>query len=104
MPRDMAVKRPHTRIIAVDLYDHVPVWLEEVCIPAHWVAGVRDAAVPCYLCGIGGTASREDEHVVAMEVHWVGDGREVIYDEPDGRRGGEVEEVPGWREGVGELA
>ena len=72
MPRDMAMKRPHTRIISIKLYHEIP-WLcscpglKELRISSLGIYGVY-GAVPF------ADAFGYDPEVMAMEMHGVGDG------------------------------
>lgn len=66
MPRNVAMERLYTWIVGIDLPDNVPVWREKLDVTALWIGrvGYRDAVpVPWPLM--------ENEHVVAMEMHWV---------------------------------
>ena len=98
MPHDMAMKRPHARIIAIVLHDHIPVRLQQLHVSPLRVPAVHDAAIP------GAQAFAQHVHVVPVQVHRVCDGCLVFDDEADGGRVAGVVDVPFWVVGVGCVA
>ena len=75
MPSDMAMERPHPRIIGQEINHHIthlprsgksPV--DEMCVPSLRVLGLRDDSVPFP------HPLSDDPEVMAVEVHWVRDG------------------------------
>ena len=66
MPRDVAVERPHTRVMRIVLRDNMPIW------PQHLgVATLRIYRVDKGLAVVETLAFVENVHVVAVEVHWL---------------------------------
>jgi len=97
MPGDMAMEGPDPRVIGVDLPDDVAVRREHLHVAPLWIGGVGDGlAVP-----VTGPFV-QDEHVVAVEMHGMGDGGGVVDDDADRRVGAEVLDVPFG--GIGEVA
>ena len=103
MPRDMAMERPHARVIRLVLqHDEARcAWgaaLDELHVATLGIELVSDFAVP------GADALGQDVEVVAMEMHGVGGGKFVLDNEADGAIVAEVVDVPLWVVGVGEVA
>ena len=89
MPCDMAMERPYPRIVCVDLPHDVPAGRKQLHVAALGVVGIRYAdPVPV------SRALVQDEHVVAVEMHWVCGWCWVVDDDPDGGVGAEVLDVP----------
>jgi len=102
LPGDVAMQRPHARVVGIDLEDEVagrirrP--LQELHVSPLWVLRVGDRSVP------GAEAFGQDPEVVAVEVHGVDEGGEVADDEADGGVGAEVVDGPLGVGGVGDVA
>lgn len=93
MPRDVAVHRPDTRVVELDLHDEVAAGTDELGIAALRVLWVDDLAVP------GAGAFGEDVHVVAMGVHGVGGWEaDAVHDDADGFCVAHVEGVKAFAE------
>jgi hypothetical protein len=109
----MAMERPYAWIVSVHLPDHVPASLyylsisvyvvsdlflealveesKEVSLPSLRVTRVDDAGpIP------GASAFRENEHIVAMEMHGMSSRSLVVDDEAYGFIGTNVVDVPLW--------
>lgn len=105
MPRDVAVQRPHARVVGVELQHQVSglgphARLDELCVAALRVREI-DAAVPV------ADALGQDPEVVAVQVHRVGgagDEELVAKDDADGGIAAEVVDVPLRVIGVGGVA
>lgn len=103
MPRDMAMERPHARIVREILQHDIPrsgrrAGLHELHVAALRVGLVHDGAVP------GSDAFGQDVEVVSVEMHGVR-GREGVFDDDaDGGVGAEVVGVPLRVVGVGDVA
>ena len=83
MPRNVAVKRPHARVVGRDLEHDIRRpsrgrLRQQLDVTTLRVRRVRDGAVP------GAGADGLDEDVVAVEVHWVRGGDGVVDDEAVG--------------------
>ena len=66
MPRDMAMKRPHARIVRLVLQHHVPVRSQVVRVPSQRVERVDDGpAVPLAVAFV------QDPVFVPVEMHWL---------------------------------
>jgi len=79
VPRDVAVHRPHARVVELDLDDEVTAGADELGVAALRVLGVDDLAVP------GSGAFGEDVHVVAVGVHGVRSREaDAVHDDADG--------------------
>lgn len=88
MPAKVAMQRPHTRIIVVQLHDQVPARPQELSVPALRVLRAHDRrAVP------RPDALVEHVEVLAVDVHRVREGNAVVEDEPDRAVGAEVVDV-----------
>ena len=103
MPRDMAMERPHARIIRLVLQHDVArhaggAALDELHVATLGVVLVGDCAVP------GADALGQDVEVVAVEMHGVGGGEFVLDNDADGAVVAEVVDVPLGVVGVGEVA
>jgi hypothetical protein len=66
VPGDVAVHRPHTGVVELDLYNEVALGPDELDIATLRVAGVDDGAVPL------SDSFVEDEKIVTMDVERVG--------------------------------
>ena len=87
MPRNVAMKRPHPRIISHAIHHNktlfifriirVP-YIEKLGISSLWICRASDGAVLCP--GVLGG----DEEVVSVEVHGVGERVDCVDDETDG--------------------
>ena len=104
VPRDMAVQRPHPRVVRVELQHRVPglprrrvLRLHDLRVAALRVRGVVSPAPAALPFG-------QDPEVVAVEVHGVGGGGVVVEDYADGGVGAEVVDGPLRVEGVGDVA
>ena len=93
MPCDVAMERPHARVICLVLEHDIP-WcarcttLHELHITTLRVGLMGDLAVP------GSDALGQDVEIMAMKMHRVG-GRELVLDnEPDGAVVTKVVDVP----------
>ena len=104
MPRDMAMERPHARIIRIVLQHQIPrrilVFrpLHNLHIAARGGGVIRDFPVPFPL------AFGQDEEIVAVEVHRVVCADAVTDDEADGGVAAEVVDGPLWGVGVGGVS
>ena len=106
MPRDMAMKRPHTRIIRLVLQDNIPRLTRRIIhgLQQLHIAALRvhllDTAVPL------ADALGDDPEVVPVEMHGVGDvvAEVVVDDDADGGVCAEVVDVPLGVVGVGGVA
>ena len=99
MPGDVAVKRPHARVVGVVLHNEVPVRLQQLHVPPLRIAAIDNAAaVP------GAHAFVQHVHVVAVQVHGVRDRGGVFDDEAHRGRGARVVDVPLRVVGVGCVA
>ena len=103
MPRDVAMERPHARIVSEVLQHDVAgggrgAGLHELHVAALGVLLVRDGAVP------GADALGQDVEVVPVQVHGVGGREFVLDDQPDRRVVPEVVGVPLGVVGVGDVA
>ena len=103
VPRDVAVERPHARVVGDVLQHDVArggggARLDDLDVAALGVLLVDDGAVP------GADALGQDVEVVPVQVHGVGGRELVLDDEPDGRVVPEVVGVPLRVEGVGDVA
>lgn len=88
VPRDVAVERPHARVVCLDLEDNVPVAAQHLSVPALRVLGIgQRLAVP------GPVAFGQNVHVVAVDVHRVDGDVEVVKDDADGPLAAEVVDV-----------
>jgi hypothetical protein len=63
MPCNMAVERPDTRIIVIDLHDQIAVRPYDVRVASNRVIQIRNGAIP------DAAALGQDPGVVAMDVH-----------------------------------
>ena len=95
VPRDVAMERPHARIIHVELHNDIPrraarvSGRQDLHVAALRVVHVRDLPVP-RACSRG-----EDKEVVPVEVHRVESEWDVaVDDEAHGGVGAEVVDVP----------
>ena len=103
MPRDMAMERPHARIIRVILEHEIPrrasrAGLDNLDVATLGICLVDDCAVP------GSDTLGQDVEIVAVEMHGVGGWELVLDDDADGAVGSEVVDVPLGVEGVGDVA
>ena len=106
MPRNMAMKRPHARIIRLVLQHHIPRLIRRIIhrLQQLHIAALRidllDGTVPL------ADALGDDPEVVPMEVHGVGDvvAEVVVEDDADGGVCAEVVDVPLGVVGVGGVA
>lgn len=103
MPRDMAMKRPHARVIRVVLQDNVPRRSGRAALHDLHVASLRvllmgDSPIP------GPHALGQNVEVVSVEMHRVGGREFVLHDETDGGVVGEVVDVPLRVVRVGDVA
>ena len=103
MPRNMAVERPHTRVVSVVLQHDIArrssgTTLHNLHVATLGIRLVDDFAVP------GPDALRKDVEVMAVQMHGVG-GRELILDNnSDGAVVAEIVDIPLGVVGVGEVA
>lgn len=88
VPGDVAVHRPDTRVVELDLHDEVAVRADELRVATLRVARVDDLAVPL------AHALGQDVHVVAVRVHGVrGREADAVHDDADGFRVAHVEDL-----------
>lgn len=98
VPRNVAMERPHARVVGLILQHDIAKRLHELHVAALGVGLVDDLAVP------SADALGQDVEIVTMEMHGVG-GREVVVDDDaDGAVVPKVVDVPFGIEGVGEVA
>ena len=72
MPRDMAMKRPHTRIISIKLYHEIP---RLCCCPGLKELRVSSLGVDVVYGAVPfAGAFRYNPEVMAVEMHGMGDG------------------------------
>ena len=92
MPRNMAMERPHTRIISVEFQHQIP-------RPSPRFGCLKDLRVaPLGIDGVDGAvpfadAFGYDPEIVTVEVHGVGGGDFVVQDDADGGVGAEIVDV-----------
>ncbi len=103
MPRDMAMERPHARVVRDVLQHDIPrrgrrTRLHELDVATLRVGLVDDGAVP------GADALGEDVEVVAVKMHGVRGAEFVLDDDADGAVGAKVVHVPLGVVGVREVA
>jgi len=90
---------PDAWVVHVDLNDEMAAGDELLGIAALGIFRVDDGAVPFEARALG-----QNEHGVAVKMHWVGSGRLVCEDEADRRVAAEVVDVPLRVEGVRVVA
>ncbi len=103
MPRDMAMERPHARIVGLILQDKIP--RGSSAAPLHYlhvttlsVLLIDDDSIPrSHTFG-------EDVEVVPVEMHGMGSSEFVLHDEADGGVVAKVVDVPLRVLGVGRVA
>ena len=103
MPRDMAMERPHARIVRVILEHDIArrassARLNDLHIATLGICLVNDCAVP------GSDALGQDVEIVAVEMHGVGGWELVLDDDTDGAVGSEVVDVPLGVKGIRDVA
>jgi len=95
----VAVEWPGTRVVGVDLKNHVSVALEELHITTLGVEGVDNGfSVPFT------NAFVENEHVVSMEMDRVSCANQVVEDNPNRGVRAKVIDVPLWVIRVGVVS
>ncbi len=94
MPRDMTMERPHARIIRVELHHHISRGPVGGRGPEHLrIASCGITRVDC--CAIPFTHTfTQHVHVVPVQVHRVGDWRQVVDNNPDTARVAHVVHIP----------
>lgn len=94
MPCDMAMEGPDTWIVGDYLNGDVPRWRQQLYVSAGWVTGIAlNLSVP------GADTLRQYEHVVTVDMHWVGNWVLVVHNNDKGLVGAEVVDIPFAREG-----
>lgn len=89
MPCNMAMEWPDARIICVDLPNNMTSWWQKLYVATLWVIGISDRhTVPA-----SGTLM-ENEHIVPVEMHWVGCRGRIVDDDADGGVRAEVFDIP----------
>lgn len=93
VPRDMAMQRPHARVVGVVLDDDEAgggprAGLDELHVPALRVGRVHNGTVPC------ANAFRENVEVVSVQMHGVGGAAVVFDDDAHAVVGAEVVDIP----------
>ena len=105
MPRNMAMKRPYSRVVCVILKHKIPGHgaipvrrLHQLHVSSLGVMDVLNGAIP------GAGALGEDVEVVAVKVHGMRCGEMIADNDADGGITAEVVHVPLRVEGIGEIA
>ena len=96
VPRDVAVERPHARVVLVPLHNEIGRRIvalgtgEHGNVAASWVVRIAVNVTVVFA-----STSGEDEHVVAVQVHWVWSAFDVVVpDHADGRVGSHIVDIP----------
>lgn len=84
----MTMKRPDARVVGVDLNGHISIRLKHLHVPTGRVGRVDDGSIP------SSEAFTQHEHVVAVDVHRMRDGRLVVDDNNETLVATEVVHVP----------
>ena len=95
MPSNMAMKRPNTRIIRIDLHDNKPLRLQQLHISPLWILRIDDRAIPCPHTLV------QHKHVVAVQMHWMDSAGGINDDEANAAVAACVVDVPFGAVGVG---
>ena len=103
MPRNMAMERPHARIIRIVLQDDISRSGRTARLDDLHVATLR-VGLMGYFAVPGADAFGEDVEIVAVEMHGVGGWEFVLDDEADGAVVAEVVDVPLGIEWIGDVA
>jgi hypothetical protein len=89
MPSNMAMERPNSRIVRIELHYHVTLRPNQLNIATLGVVAIGDGD-PVPVSG----PFVQNLHVVPVKMHWVRGGGGVVDDDADGGVGAEVLSVP----------